>query len=55
MLLEWLEYKCFAIRKYACENQQSLVKQRDVHATLVKDKLYISYENSGQRGDKQMT
>ena len=20
MLLEWLEYKCFAIRKYACEN-----------------------------------
>jgi hypothetical protein len=20
MLLDWLEYKCFAIRKYACEN-----------------------------------
>jgi hypothetical protein len=26
MLLDWLEYKCFAIRKYACENQQSLAR-----------------------------
>lgn len=51
MLLEWLEYKCFALRRYACENPQSLVRQRDVFTTLVKDKLYITFED----GTQQMT
>ena len=48
-LLEWLEYKCFALRRYACENPQSLVRQRDVFTTLVKDKLYITFEDGAQQ------
>ncbi|CDW71537.1 UNKNOWN [Stylonychia lemnae] len=54
MLLEWLEQRCFAIRKYACENQQSLVKQREVHITLVKDKLYVSFQHPVLKGQKQL-
>jgi hypothetical protein len=52
MLLDWLEYKCFAIRKYACENQQSLAKHREVQAFLVKNKVYVQYENASR--DKNM-
>ena len=49
MLLDWLEYKCFAIRKYACENQQSLARQRDVNASLIKTKIYVNFEVNGEK------
>ncbi len=49
MLLDWLEYKCFSIRKYACENQQSLARQREVSASLVKTKIYVNYEVNGEK------
>ena len=49
MLLDWLEYKCFAIRKYACENQQSLARQRDVHASLITTRIYVNYEVNGEK------
>jgi hypothetical protein len=59
MLLEWMEYRCFALRKYACENQQSLVKQREVFTTFVRDSLYVSWEGpklyGTDKGNKQMT
>jgi hypothetical protein len=49
MLLDWLEYKCFAIRKYACENPQSLARQREVQSSLIKTKIYVSYDRAGEK------
>jgi hypothetical protein len=40
-LIDWLEQRCAAIRRHACENQTSLMKYKEVKVQLVQGKLYV--------------
>jgi len=44
--LDWVEQKCFEIRKEACESKITLTKQKDLYGQVVIDKAFFSYNIS---------
>ena len=41
--LDWVEQKCFEIRKAACESKASLLKQKELSGQVIQDKVFFSY------------
>ena len=41
--LDWVEQKCFEIRKAACESKATLTKLKELCAQVIIDKVFFSY------------
>jgi hypothetical protein len=44
--LDWVEQKCFEIRKAACESKTTLVKLKELSAQVIIDKVFFSYNST---------
>lgn len=44
--LDWVEQKCFEIRKSACESKTTLVKLKELCGQVIIDKVFLSYNTS---------
>lgn len=52
--LEELEQKCFSLRQEACESQQTLLKQQEAHAKLIKEKIYVDVVDPELKNEMQI-
>jgi hypothetical protein len=44
--LDWVEQKCFEIRKAACESKTTLIKLKDLCGQVIIDKVFFSYNTN---------
>lgn len=44
--LDWVEQKCFEIRKAACESKTTLVKLKELCGQVIIDKVFFSYNTN---------
>jgi hypothetical protein len=44
--LDWVEQKCFEIRKEACESKAALIKNKELSAQVVIDKVFLGYNTT---------
>lgn len=46
--LDWVEQKCFEIRKEACETKTTLTKHKELTGQVVIDKVFLSYNTTSK-------